>query len=130
MGNNPSNIVVSDFEALPQKLEFIKKFNDIRFGDVKFLRERGKGTKILQKDYMTNSSKDFETILSGIKNRASINHPNILRVIGYTSKNDNAYCADYFKMSVFYEFYEYDLESELTLRKQKNVKTLLCVYCE
>lgn len=121
MGNTPSTVGVGDFEFLSQNFEFIRKFNDTRFGDVKLLRERASGAKILQKDYVTNSAKVFEATLNEVKKRASVNHPNIIRVIGYTSKHETAFCAEYYKVSVFYESYEYDLESDIIARRQKDV---------
>lgn len=126
MGNKQSTVADKDFEAFSQNYAYIKKFNDTRFGDVKLLQERSTGAKIFQKDYVSNTTKDFERDLNEIKRRASVNHPNIIRIIGYTTKKEDAFCADYYKISVFYECYEYDLEHENFVRSQNKVFNIYC----
>ena len=121
MGNKQST-GEGEFEAFSQNYGFIKKFNDSRFGDVKLLQEKSTGAKIFQKDYVSNTSKDFELIQAEVKRRAAVNHPNIIRIIGYTTKKEDAFCADYYKISVYYECYDRDLEHENYIRTQRKVK--------
>lgn len=125
MGNKQSAIGEGDFETFSQNYAFLKKFNDTRFGEIKFLQERSTGAKIFQKDYITNTSKDFEESLNEIKKRASVNHPNLIRIIGYTTRKEDSFCADYYKISVFYECYDYDLEHEFFVRSERNVPLFL-----
>ena len=110
-----------EIRAFTNNYQFVKKFTDTRFGEVKLLQEKTTGTKVLQKDYTSHSAKDYEDYIKECKARASFNHPNIIKIFGYSTKKEDAFCADFYKVSFFFVSFDHDLEQELLRRKSTKV---------
>ena len=119
--NNSVEQDSQEIRAFTNNYHFVKKFTDTRFGEVKLLQEKTTGAKVLQKDYTSHSAKDYEDYLKECKLRASFNHPNITKIFGYSTKKEDAFCADFFKVSFFFENCEHDLEQEINRRSTTKV---------
>jgi len=117
MGNQPSFETHHDFKDLQTNYTYEKKFNDNRFGEIKLLKEKSSNNKIFQKDFSSNTPKEFEDYIQQIKDSSVLAHPNILRVYGYNSKKEDLFCADFYKLSLFFECFETDLEQEIARRR-------------
>lgn len=126
MGNKQSSVIDQSFEAFSQNYVYVKKCNDSRFGEVKWLQDKATGAKVIQRDYVSNTVKDYEKYLNEVKRRASVSHPNILRIMGYTTKREDAFCADYYKISAFFEAFDFDLEQDLH-KKMRDKVTILSI---
>jgi len=96
------------------------KHTDSRFGEIKLLRRRETGEKIYQKDFTSNSTQEFEEYVNKIRKRVVLIHPNLLKVLGYNSKKEDLFCADFYRLSVFFESFETDLEKEMYQRAETN----------
>jgi len=118
MGNQSSLEEHHEFKNITNNYVYEKKYNDSRFGEVKLLREKETGVKIFQKDLTSNTKKDYEEYAKEIRRRASIQHPNLLKILGFSSKREDMFCADFFKVSLFFESFEEDLEQEIYSRKE------------
>jgi serine/threonine protein kinase len=117
MGNQQSFEQHHDFKDLQTNYTYEKKFNDNRFGEIKLLKEKSSNNKIFQKDFSSNTPKEFEDYIQQIKDSSVLAHPNILRVFGYNSKKEDLFCADFYKLSLFFECFETDLEQEIARRR-------------
>ena len=119
MGNQTSLEESSQLKNVANKYNFEKKFVDSRFGEIKLLTEKDTGKKIFQKDISSQSQKDFERFTQELKERAALAHPNLLRVLGLATKKEDLFCANFFKISLYFESYDEDLEQEITKRSEK-----------
>lgn len=120
MGNKQS-VDDGTYNIAIQNLVFEKKCSDSRFGDVKWLIDPKNGTKVLQKDVTINTAKDYERYLNQIKKRSGITHPKIIRILGHSTKQEDAFCANFYKISVYFEAFEYDLEEDLQYKIERKV---------
>lgn len=116
MGNQSSTQNHIDIGDLATNYSYEVKYTDSRFGEIKLLRRKDTGDKIFQKDFTTNVSKEFEDYINKIKSRIPLLHPNILKILGYNSRKEDLLCADFFKISLFFEAFETDLEKEIYRR--------------
>jgi len=119
MGNQSSLEEQHEFKIITTNYTYERKYNDSRFGEVKLLVEKNTGIHVFQKDITTNSKNEYEEYIKEIKKRATFQHPNILKLLGFTSKREDMFCADFFKVSLFIESFEQDLEQEVYTRKEK-----------
>jgi hypothetical protein len=107
-----------EIRAFHNNYVFVKKFTDTRFGEVKLLQEKTLGTKVLQRDYTSHSAKDYQEYLKDCKSRVALTHPNAIKLHGYSTKKEDAFCADFYKVSFFFECFDLDLEQEIQRRQQ------------
>ena len=123
MGNKKSVPSDTSAEFIIENYEFYKKCLDARFGEVKWLKNSKDGTVVLQKDSILNSQKEYENHINQIKKRSSIYHPNIIRVLAFNTKHEEVFCANYHKISTFFEAFEIDLEEIVEAKISKSVKS-------
>ena len=124
MGNKQSAANHIDITDINTNYVFESKFTDTRFGEIKCLKKRDSSQRIFQKDFSTNSAEEFEQYIKKVKDRLPLLHPNLIKVLGYNSKKEDLLCADFFKVSLFFEGFETDLEKEIQKRSQnKNYYT-------
>jgi serine/threonine protein kinase len=116
MGNQQSFQQHLDFKDIATNYDYQRKFNDKRFGEIKLYKEKGTDKKIFQKDLSLNSPQEFEEQVTKVRDSAALAHPNLLRTYGYNSKKDEIFCADFYKLSIFFESFETDLEQEIIKR--------------
>lgn len=118
MGNQSSVEDHDEFQNVARKYTFEKKYTDGRFGEIKLLRDNSTGIPVFQKDITCNSKGEYEIISKEIKERAAYHHPNSLKVLGFVSKKEDLFCADFFKISLFFESFQEDLEQIIFKRQQ------------
>jgi len=124
MGNQSSFQNHLDIADIQTNYTYDVKYTDTRFGELKLWKKKDSGERIFQKDFSTNSGKEFEDYIGRIKNRIPLLHPNILQIMGYNSKKEDMFCADFYKVSLFFETFETDLEKEIYKRSaNKNYYT-------
>lgn len=120
MGNQSSVEEHDEFKNITKKYTFEKKYTDSRFGEIKLLREKSTKIQVFQKDISCNTQLEYELISKEIKERSTYSHPNLLKVLGFVSKKEDMFCADFFKISLFYESFEEDLEQAIFKRQKTN----------
>jgi len=120
MGNQGSTEEHLEFKNVVVDYEFEKKLSDQRFGEIKLLKEKNTKLKIFQKDFSSNSKKEFDSYVEEVKKRTQLSHPNVLRILGQNTKKEDLFCTDYYKVSLFFESFNYDLEQEIFKRAKKN----------
>jgi len=121
MGNQSSFEQHIGLKNVSSKYAYEKKLHDARFGEIKLLNDKETKKKIFQKDSTSSNSKDLQAYIKEIKAASKLSHPNILKILGYNSIKEDFLCADFFKVSLFFESFEDDLEHEIHKReKNKN----------
>lgn len=118
MGTAQSKIEEETFNPQSRGYAFRSKYYDARFGEVTTLEEEKGGSQILQKDFISNDSKDFEQNLNRIKKRCEQNHPNLFGILGYNTRKEGTFCAEHYRISVYFENPRRTLEQEILHRKE------------
>jgi len=119
MGNQSTFEQHTYLKNVNTKYEYEKKLNDIRFGEIKLLKDKETNKKVFQKDSTSNNSKDLQSYIKEIKEGSKFSHSNLLKILGYNSIKEDFLCADFFKVSLFFEGFENDLEQEIRSRERK-----------
>ena len=121
MGNQSSFEQHTYLKNVNSKYAYEKKFHDARFGEIKLLNDKETNKKVFQKDSTSSNSKELQAYAKDIKAASKLSHPNILKILGYNSLKEDFLCADFFKVSLFFESFEDDLDHEIRKReKTKN----------
>lgn len=60
--------------------------------------------------------------MAELKRRSEIYHPNLIRILGWSTKKEDLFCAEHYKISLYFDSFEMDLEEEINSKKQKNEK--------
>lgn len=48
----------------------------------------------------------------------NLNHKNLISILNFTDANENTYCGDFNKLTIYFEYFFLDLEKELTRRRE------------
>ena len=51
-----------------------------------------------------------------------MNHPNLIRILGWSTKKEDLFCAEHYKISLYFDSFELDLEEEIASKAQKQEK--------
>ena len=102
----------------------LKKLNDFRYGDVKLVKNNKNEELYILRTILVNTKESYEKEINIISQRKAHEHPNIIRVIGYSAQEKEDFCSHFYKISIFIEFHERDLDIELNDRiKNRNPYT-------
>ena len=123
MGSNHSSGEEYSQEGLKrfhQNFDYLKNVNDERFGtNISVYREKSSSKLI---GLISKSSEDLQALgqlKSELLHRKSLDHENLMRVVGYSKKESDTMCGVGQKITVFHEYFEYDLDLELKERASK-----------
>lgn len=58
----------------------------------------------------------------------NLNHKNLISILNFTDANENTYCGDFNKLTIYFEYFFLDLEKELTRRRQTVVRKIFFGY--
>lgn len=88
MGNTesqqPSPSTTPDFNP---EYEVVKKILDGHYGDVKIVKDTKEETEMILKEVNIDTTEEYEKVLESYNRRVTVSHPNLIRVIGYTSSS-------------------------------------------
>ena len=118
MGQISSKIGEETFNPQARGYVFRSKYLDARFGEVTTLEQESEGSQVLQKDFIRNDARDFEQNLHRIKKRCEHNHPNLFGILGYATKKEGTFCAEHYRISVYFENPRRTLEQEISHRRE------------
>ena len=96
----------------------IRSERDERFGDFAIL-QNGKTDQVLMvKERVLNSEKDARLEIAQYKLREELDHRNIQKYYGFSSKTETGFCSKFFKVNGYYEFPDTDLKKLIQDRKK------------
>lgn len=96
-----------------QNYVVLRKSKDPRFGEIIVLKNKAKKELIFSKEKWVNSKASAAQDIADMKARASLNHPNLQRFLGYSTAVDKGLCATNYLIIGYYEFPKSDLYKEL-----------------
>ncbi|KAL4494442.1 hypothetical protein ABPG72_019852 [Tetrahymena utriculariae] len=107
--NNISSKIQKDFT-------FVREKKDPRFGDIQIYKEKGTDKYVFLKGHWCGDEENYNQFLRQCNRRIKINHPNVLKMIGFNQHSETQICGDFSKINCYYEYYSLNLEKELEKR--------------
>ncbi|KAL4470486.1 hypothetical protein ABPG74_012097 [Tetrahymena malaccensis] len=107
--NNISTKIQKDFT-------FVREKKDPRFGDIQIYKEKGTDRYVFLKGHWCGDEENYNQFLRQCNRRIKINHPNVLKMIGFNQHSESQICGDFSKINCYYEYYSLNLEKELEKR--------------
>jgi len=101
--------------------QFLRRIRDPRYGDISILEDKLTKEQVALKEVLSKDVKDFEKELRLLNTRFRISHPNIVRILGYTSKSEDNLCASFHKIFMIVEYLDSDLEKEILNKKNNSL---------
>jgi len=121
MGQSSSTGKTSKVAQYNPKYEVIREVNDPNYGKVKLIRlQTPDRAQMILKEFVYDNKKGFEEDVVFFQGRAGFDHPNVVRVIGYNSRNEQNLCSNFYRVSVFIEILVRDLNSDIQDHKMNN----------
>jgi len=96
--------------------EVIRIVDDIIYGRIKHVKEKDSKNVYILKELAFNANKFLDEEVELLKARVSFDHPNIVKMIGYNVLESQQLCSKMFKIFIFIEKLNEDLDSELRER--------------
>jgi len=101
-----------------QNYKFVKKFNDPRFGEVSIVKNPANNSVLMVKEKMASSKNEASDDISNLKSRLNLTHPNMMRMVNYTTSVKKELCSTHYLTRAYYEFPKTDVQKEITDRKK------------
>ena len=116
-GTSQASVITPEVAA---NYQFVSKSYDLRYGDIKLLRDQRDGNLLVCKETSVNTEETYEKELRFLSKKIAVSHPNIIRVEGYSTKDKQHFCASFWRISIFVEYVQGDLVQEIEDRANNN----------
>lgn len=122
MGNNASSTQQERiaYQSFVANYAFIRKVKDPRYGEISILEDKNTREHVALKEILSKSTTDFNREIEGLKQRSQVSHPNIIRLIAYTSKAEDNLCASFYKILLIIDYLDQDFEREINARRNNS----------
>ncbi len=104
--------------AKEKNYKFMKRLSDPRFGDVNIVTNKQSGEVLMVKEKMATSKKEASNDIRNLKSRLLLNHPNLLKMVNYSTSVKKNLCSTHYLSRGFYKFPRSDMSKELTNSKK------------
>jgi hypothetical protein len=124
MGAKESNIKEYSHDGLRDfhsNFTFLKVEEDPRLGKIHLFTEKTSGKHIGLFNKACPDAQKLEKLRNQLHDRISMDHVNILKIVGYVIKSQENICGTSDVFTVFVEWYEHDLELEIVERATRSV---------
>ncbi len=101
-----------------KKFKFIRKLNDPRFGEIGIVKNPQTKQVLMIKEKMATSKSEAAKDINDLKGRMRLNHPNMLRLVDYSTTVKKELCSTSYLTKGFYEFPRTDMKRENMQRKK------------
>lgn len=108
------------YQEFVKNYQFLRKIKDPRYGEISVLQDKFTKELVALRELLSKSTKDFERDMANLRMRYKISHPNIIKVLGYTSKSEENLCSSVHKILMIVEYLDNDLEKEIAVKKNQN----------
>jgi len=108
------------YQEFVKNYQFLRRIKDPRYGEISILQDKFTKELVALREIVSKSTKDFDKDMGALRARYKISHPNIVKVLGYTSKSEDYLCASVHKILMIIEYLDNDLEKEISLKKNQN----------
>lgn len=100
------------------QFQFLRKSNDPRFGEISLYKNKSTNDLIFAKEKLVTSKQQASNDIRDLKSRIALNHPNLHRLVGYSTAIQKELCSTNYLTRAYYEFPKTDLQKEINDRKQ------------
>ena len=97
---------------------FIRKSNDPRFGEIALYKSKSGNDLVFAKEKLVTAKQQASNDIRDLKSRQALNHPNIQRVLGFSTTTLKELCSTNYLTRAFYEFPKSDLHKGIEERRQ------------
>ena len=115
----------SGLRKFEKNFTYVKSLNDERFGQIYLYSENSTKKFIALSDKICTNHEKVDTIKGLINFHSNIQHDNLLRLIGYTRREEESLCSSKDVFTLFFEWFEHDLKQELEERVARKVRMLI-----
>ena len=98
--------------------KFVKRFNDPRFGEITVVKNPATNHVLMVKEKMVSGKNEAADDIMNLKSRLSLNHPNMMRMVNYTTSVKKELCSTHYLSRAYYEFPKSDVHKEIMDRKK------------
>ena len=98
--------------------KFVKRLNDPRFGDVTVVKNPSNNHVLMVKEKMVTSKAAATNDIAELKSRMALNHPNMMRMVNYSTAIKKELCSTNYMSRAYYEFPRTDMHKEQLDRKK------------
>lgn len=98
----------------------LKKLNDPRFGEVTVVKNPQTNEVLFVKEKLAGNKSEATEDINYLKQRLNLNHPNLLRLVNYTTDVKKELCSTHYISKAFYAFPRSDVYKEKLERKKSN----------
>jgi len=118
MGNKQSqpqaNLTKANFTP---DTEILSKTYDPHYGDIKVVRDFKTNETMILKEVVLNTKQAYDAEQAYFNTRVSVKHPNVVNVIGYNSHDKHNFCSTYYKVALYIEHFDDNLQTVLETRR-------------
>lgn len=101
-----------------KNFKFVKRVNDPRFGEVTIVKNPSTNQVLMVKEKMVTSKAAATSDIKELKSRMALNHPNMMRMVNYTTSIKKGLCSTNYLSRAFYEFPRTDMSREVLDKKK------------
>lgn len=76
---------------------------------------------MIVKDVVVNTKEALDSEVLFYNKRITVSHPNIVRIFGYTTTDKQNFCSSYYKISIYIEVLNKDLDTEIQERINRQI---------
>jgi len=98
--------------------KFVKRFNDPRFGEITVVKNPSTNHVLMVKEKMVSGKNEATDDIMNLKSRLALNHPNMMRMVNYTTTVKKELCSTHYLSRAYYEFPKTDVHKEIIDRKR------------
>jgi len=96
----------------------IKRTNDPRFGEITIVKNNSTNEVLFVKEKMASSKNEASNDIRELKSRIALNHPNMQKLVNYSTAVKKELCSTHYISRGFYEFPRSDCQKEHLERKR------------
>lgn len=100
----------------------LRKSNDPRFGEITLLKNKANNDMIFAKEKMVTSKQQASNDIRDLKSRIALNHPNLHKLLGYSTAIQKELCSTNYLSKAYYEFPKSDLQKEMNDLKKNGLQ--------
>lgn len=100
------------------------EFRDLKYGVYKMHEDSqpsgipGQPTKVVAKLIETANQEEFNSIYQTLARREQLKSPYLCKLIGFYDDSPDVLCAQLRRVKIYYEYSNYDLETDITNRSK------------
>lgn len=121
----PSHFSNNSLKKFQENYTFHTEKIDERWGAIQVWEEKDTRTQIMVFSKSCHSDEDYKLYQEELKLRQSLDHPHMLKLIGWSGEDHEGLCGHSRKYNLYTEYLSQNLEKEIKRRSSHNVEKFL-----